>query len=183
MIKDTKFQPSLLDKSVLLSLYNIQDFILLTWGPHLEDFHKFQKIVNIHELVVGHWTLRDAKTKWSNENRCFYVETSLLSNCKSEKSCQITICVCASSLDKQPATNCVISVNLDRYKLSFKFSFATGERTRLLRKHSGEIMDGWQNSGRFYTEMYHLLLSQLKQQRKQRKQLLKTYAFNTVSRL
>ena len=64
---------------VIPSLYNIQDFIFLAWGPHLEDFqHIIQKIVNIHEHVVGRWTLCDAKTNWNNENKCFYMETSLL---------------------------------------------------------------------------------------------------------
>ena len=52
--------------------------------------HIIQKIVNIHDLVVGHWTLCDKNTKWNNENKCFYVGISLLSHCKSEKSCQIT---------------------------------------------------------------------------------------------
>ena len=38
VIKDSKFQPSLVDKKVfkmwlLLSVYNIYDFILLAWGP------------------------------------------------------------------------------------------------------------------------------------------------------
>ena len=53
-------------------------------------FRKLKHFVNIHDLFVGHWTLCDAKTKWNHENKCFYMETSLLSHCKSEKSCQIT---------------------------------------------------------------------------------------------
>ena len=62
VIKDTKFQPSLLDKKcskceyfwVPFSLYGIQDFILLAWGPHFEDFNiiVIQKIVNIHDLML-----------------------------------------------------------------------------------------------------------------------------------
>ena len=52
--------------------------------------HIFRKILNIHDLVVGHWTLSDGKTNWNHENKCCYVENSLLSHCKSEKSCQIT---------------------------------------------------------------------------------------------
>ena len=59
VMKDTKFQPSLVDKKViknvgtsgyfwvLLSLYNIEDFILLAWGPHLGDFIIIQKIVKL----------------------------------------------------------------------------------------------------------------------------------------
>ena len=47
VIKERKFQHLWLIKKslkcgylwVLLSLYNIQDFILLAWGPHLEDFN------------------------------------------------------------------------------------------------------------------------------------------------
>ena len=52
--------------------------------------HVIQKIVNIHDFVVGHWTLCDVKTNCNNKNKCFYVETSLLSHYISEKSCQIT---------------------------------------------------------------------------------------------
>ena len=75
-ITDTKFQPPLLDKKVskcgyfwvLLRLHNIQDFnfsgVRSTFG-RLQ--HIIQNIVNIYDLVVGHWTLCDKKTEWNKE--------------------------------------------------------------------------------------------------------------------
>ena len=39
----------------------------------------------IFMTFFGHWTLCDGKTSWNYENKCFYVETSLLRHCKSEK--------------------------------------------------------------------------------------------------
>ena len=41
------------------------------------------KILNIHDLVVGHWTLCDGKTNWNHENKCFHVQASLSSHWKS----------------------------------------------------------------------------------------------------
>ena len=99
VIKDSKFQPSLVDKKVfkmwvlLGTSYPVQ-YSGLHFAGVRSTFrrlqHIIQKIVNTHDLVVGHWTLCDMKTKWNNENKCFCVKTSLLSHCKSEKSCQIT---------------------------------------------------------------------------------------------
>ena len=45
--------------------------------------HIFQKILNIHDLAVGHWTLCDGKTNWNHENKCFHVQASLSSHWKS----------------------------------------------------------------------------------------------------
>ena len=95
VIKDSKFQPSLVDRKVfkmwvlLGTSYPVQYSGLHFAG--VEDFNIHSgKSWNIHDLVVGHWTLCDGKTNWNHENKCFYVENSLLSHCKSEKSCQIT---------------------------------------------------------------------------------------------
>ena len=95
--------------------------------------HIIQKIVNIHDLV-GHWTLCDAKTKWNYENKCFYVETSLLSHCKSKKSCQKTkwcnfLTFTGTQMRKKPT----------RIRSYFKMESAM---TAILRDASGKMHHG-----------------------------------------
>ena len=80
VIKDSKFQPSLVDKKV----FKIWVLLGTSWPVQYSGLyfagvrstfvrfqHIFQKISNIHDLVVGHWTLCDGKTNWNRENKCF----------------------------------------------------------------------------------------------------------------
>ena len=91
VIKDRKFQPSLVDKRVIKMWILLGHFagVRPTFG---RLHHIVQKIVKLHDLAVDHWTLCGAKTKCNNDFKCFYVEPSLLSHCKPEKSwsCKIT---------------------------------------------------------------------------------------------
>jgi len=87
VIKDTKFQPSLVDKKVIKSVgtsgYLLARTIFRTsfcWREvHIWKTSSYNP--KNREIVVGHWTLCDAKTKCNNDFKCFYVETSLLSHC------------------------------------------------------------------------------------------------------
>ena len=99
VIKDAKFHSSLVRWKSLQNVGTSGYFLAYTifrtsfcWREvHIWKTLTYNpKIVNIHYLVGGHWTLCDATTKWNNENKCFYMETAILSHCKSEKPWQIT---------------------------------------------------------------------------------------------
>ena len=86
VIKDTKFQPSLVDKKVIKNVgtsgYFLACTILRTSFCWLRStFGRLHHNPKNREIVVGHWILCDAKTKRNNDFKCFYVETSLLSHC------------------------------------------------------------------------------------------------------
>ena len=98
--KRYKFQPSLVNKKILQNVGTSGYFLACTifrtsfyWREvHIwktSSYNPKNRENSWPCCSLGHWTLCDAKTKCNNDFKCFYVESSLLSHCKPEKSCQI----------------------------------------------------------------------------------------------